>query len=52
MIMRWYPCPKCGYGKLLKIREDTIIRNALFYCKRCKQENLINIEPEPRARAN
>ena len=41
----WYRCPKCGFPKMLKVREDTKIMNFPGYCKKCKQETIITIEP-------
>lgn len=45
MISKWYKCPKCGNAHFIKIRPDTKIVNFPAYCKRCKTESLINIEP-------
>ena len=56
MKVFWYPCPRCGNPKMLKVRSDTRLINFPGYCKRCKQESIITKyedEPEPeRARAN
>lgn len=41
----WYRCPKCGYPKMIKYRNDTRLRNFPGYCKRCKKESIITIEP-------
>lgn len=49
---KWYTCPQCGFRKMMKIREDTVLKNFPGYCKMCKREILITLEPEPRARAN
>ncbi|MED9903561.1 MAG: cysteine-rich KTR domain-containing protein [Lachnospiraceae bacterium] len=43
----WYVCPKCGKN-LLKYREDTKIVNFPVFCKRCKKETIITIEPQSR----
>lgn len=48
----WEKCPVCGNPKMFKIREDTILQNFPGYCKRCKRESIITIEPEPKARAD
>lgn len=45
MVFRWCKCPKCGYDHFMKIRPDTIIRRYPAYCKKCKTEILITIEP-------
>lgn len=43
----WYPCPKCK-GKMFMIREDTKLVNFPGYCKKCKTESIISIEPMSR----
>ncbi|MCI8669206.1 MAG: hypothetical protein HFI34_06775 [Lachnospiraceae bacterium] len=43
MTTRWVACPSCGNPKLLKCRSDTRAKNLIVYCKRCKNENMINI---------
>lgn len=40
----WYRCPKCGFPKMLKIRADTKVENFPGFCKKCKQESIINID--------
>ncbi|WP_442905403.1 cysteine-rich KTR domain-containing protein [Kineothrix sp. MB12-C1] len=45
---KWYICPKCGRGKLFPFRQDTKVENFPGYCKRCKQESIITIEPKSR----
>ena len=40
----WYPCPRCGNKKLIKIRKDTKFINCICYCKSCKTENVLNDE--------
>lgn len=44
----WYVCPKCGNPRLLKYRSDTKIINFPAYCKKCKEESIITIEPKSR----
>ncbi|MBO5853121.1 MAG: conjugal transfer protein [Bacteroidales bacterium] len=44
----WIACPKCG-GKMLKAREDTKAVNFPGWCKHCKKESIISIEPMSRA---
>lgn len=41
--VNWIACPNCGHKKLMKVRPDTVASNLIVYCKRCKNENLINI---------
>jgi len=45
MKIRWCRCPKCGYEHFMKIRQDTVIQKYPAYCKKCKKEILITIEP-------
>lgn len=42
----WYICPKCGKRKLFKKCSDSIIRGVKVWCKNCKEEIDINIEPK------
>jgi len=44
----WYACPRCGNPKMLRYREDTRVVNFPGYCKKCKHESLIKIEPKSR----
>lgn len=46
----WYRCPKCGFPKMLKLRADTKVQNFPGYCKRCKQESIINIDNRAESR--
>lgn len=48
MQEKWCKCPKCGFPKMFKVRNDTVIINFPGYCKRCKQESIITIEPKSR----
>ncbi|MBE5867981.1 MAG: conjugal transfer protein [Lachnospiraceae bacterium] len=41
----WIACPKCG-GKMLKVRDDTKLANFPGYCKKCKSESIITLEPK------
>jgi len=49
MEIKWYwkPCPnpECSNGHFMKVRTDTRIVNYPAYCKKCKTESLITIEP-------
>lgn len=45
MKTHWCKCPKCGYEHFLKVRQDTKIIRFPAYCKRCKKEIIITIEP-------
>lgn len=42
----WYKCPVCGYPKMFRLRSDTRLVNFPGYCKRCKTESIITIEPK------
>ena len=44
MNYAWYKCPGCG-KKMFKVRPDTVLRKFPGYCKRCKKEYLITLEP-------
>ena len=37
----WIHCPVCGNKTRDRIREDTVLKNYLLYCPKCKQETLI-----------
>ena len=43
MEIKWVICPVCHNKTRVKVREDTVIKNFLLYCSKCRQENLINI---------
>ena len=38
---KWICCPVCRNKTRLQIRQDTELKNFLFYCPKCKQETLI-----------
>jgi len=48
MKTKWIKCPACGHPKLVKIRDDTKLLNFPAYCKHCKKEVIITIEPMSR----
>ena len=43
-------CPVCGQ-KLLRLLSTTTVEDLPVYCKRCHQESIVNIPPEPVPRA-
>lgn len=43
----WIACPRCG-GKMLMVRDDTKLVNFPGYCKKCKNESIITLEPKSR----
>ena len=45
MNIRWHRCPKCGNEHFIKARQDTRIVNFPAYCKKCKKEIIITLEP-------
>lgn len=40
----WLLCPVCQKGKVLKVREDTEVRNLEVSCKLCRQKSIVNIK--------
>lgn len=40
----WATCPLCGRTTKLKLRPDTRIEDFPFFCPKCKQEALIDVE--------
>jgi len=40
----WIRCPLCGYPKMIKARDDTVLKNFPGYCKKCKRESIITFE--------
>lgn len=45
----WYQCPRCGNTKMFRYRDDTRLVNFPGYCKKCKTESIVTIEPKRRA---
>ena len=41
---KWLLCPNCRSKTRVWIREDTILRNFLLFCPKCKQEELIDLQ--------
>lgn len=42
----WLLCPQCGGSKVLRIWPDTYGRRIQVYCKRCRHETTVNIDPQ------
>ena len=42
----WIECPRCGNQHMQMLRRDTSLRNFPGYCKKCKTESILTIEPE------
>ena len=47
----WLMCPSCGRGKVLKVREDTEVKNLEVCCKLCRQKSIVNIESLSQSRS-
>lgn len=43
----WLACPKCS-GKMIMVRDDTTLINFPAWCKHCKEQSIITLEPESR----
>lgn len=41
----WFNCPRCG-KRLFKIKKDSIIKGIKVWCKTCKEEKEIYLEPK------
>ena len=39
-------CPICKRQKVLRILPDTVGKRIPVWCKNCKQESIVNIDPE------
>ncbi|WP_330546570.1 cysteine-rich KTR domain-containing protein [Blautia faecicola] len=37
-------CPSCHSKTRVWIREDTVLKNFLLFCPKCKREELINLQ--------
>lgn len=42
----WLLCPICHRQKVLKLLPETRATQLVVYCKNCKQESIVNIDPE------
>ena len=47
----WLMCPACGRGKVLKLREDTEVKNLEVCCKLCRQKSIVNIKSLSQSRS-
>lgn len=39
------PCPICRNGKIMRVFPETSAANVGLYCRRCKQESVVDIQP-------
>ena len=42
------PCPVCRSGHILRLLPDTSAAGLVVYCRRCKRESVIDIQPGDR----
>lgn len=42
----WAVCPVCGWARMMRVEPDTRAKRLPVYCKRCRHETIVNIEPE------
>ena len=47
----WLLCPNCRKGKVLKVREDTEVKNLEVHCKLCGRKTIVNIESLSQSRS-
>ncbi len=40
----WVYCPICGGKTRTKIRPDTVAKNLIVFCPKCKRENVVDIK--------
>lgn len=41
----WVMCPACRRGKLLRLTEATRAQGLVLFCRQCKHETVVEIEP-------
>ena len=41
---QWIACPKCGEKTKVKLKENTVMKNFLLYCHRCKKEFTVDVQ--------
>ena len=42
--IKWVRCPVCGNKTRLQIRADTVLKNFLLYCPKCRQESIVDVK--------
>ncbi len=40
----WLLCPKCNGKTRIMIRKDSVLKNFLLFCPKCKQEHVVDVE--------
>lgn len=40
---KWLLCPICKNKTRIMLREDTVMKNFVLYCPKCRQEHLIDV---------
>ncbi len=43
-IIKWVRCPICSNKTRIKIWDDTLLKNFLLFCPKCKHEVLIEVK--------
>lgn len=43
-VKQWLLCPLCHSKTRIMIREDSVLRNLVLFCPKCKQEQLVDVE--------
>ena len=43
----WVICPRCDRQRVLRVLPSTRATDLVVYCKHCRSESLISLEPEP-----
>lgn len=41
---KWVLCPICGAKTRTKIRPDTVAKNLIVFCPKCKRESVVDIK--------
>lgn len=40
---KWVLCPICNNNALIKVRPNTVLKNFLLFCPKCKWETVISV---------
>lgn len=43
MTEKWVLCPICGGKTRQKMRKDTVAKNLIVFCPKCKRESVVDI---------